>query len=362
MLNITGMKKCLPWVVSVNLLSCAIKINPVLNQWLVRADELVVEDGVTEYLLWRHDIKRILETAVNVEIQRIDSGRDMVGEGVLWDSKRKCLYWVDAIRSLIRRYVPATGKVTDWKMPMHVGSLALHEEDNKLIAALRDGFYEVSLITGEATVIARRDDIPEGARLNDGKTDRQGRFLSGAILSNPWVREEGKKCGGKLYRLNLDRSVEVLEDDIRLANGTCFSPSGDRLYFTDSPDLEIRVYDYDGATGAISNRRHFADLKALGSLADGATVDAGGCLWVTLPQIASIVQFSPEGTVLRTIKTPCKMPVCVSFGGDNLDELYISSLSDSGNGRLVSNDPACGGLYKITGLGVKGLPEAVFAG
>ncbi len=299
---------------------------------------------------------------MSVEIQRIDSGRDMVGEGALWDSKRKCLYWVDAMRNLIRRYVPATGKITDWKMPEHVGSLALHDEDNKLIAALRDGFYEVSLITGEASAIARPNDIPEGARLNDGKTDRQGRFLSGVILSNPWLREEGKKCEGKLYRLNPDRNFEVLEDDIRLSNGTCFSPSGDRLYFTDSPDLEIRVYDYDGATGKLSNRRRFADVKPLGSLADGATVDADGCLWVTLPQVSSIAQFSPDGTLLRTVKTPCKMPVCVSFGGDNLDQLYVTSLSDSGNGRLISNDPACGGLYKITGLGVRGLAETPFAG
>jgi len=299
---------------------------------------------------------------MSVEIQRIDSGRDMVGEGALWDSRQKCLYWVDAIRGLIRRYVPASGAISDWKMPEHVGSLALHDDDDKLIAALRDGFYEVCLKTGTASVIVRPDDIPDGARLNDGKTDRQGRFLSGVILSNPWVREEGKKCGGKLYRLNQDRRVEVLDDDIRLSNGTCFSPSGDRLYFTDSPDLEIRVYDYDGATGKLGKRRRFADLKALGSLADGATVDAEGCLWVTLPQISAIVQFSPEGQPLRTIETPCKMPVCVSFGGENLDELYVTSLSDSGNGRLVSDDPACGGLYRITGLGARGLAESRFRG
>lgn len=286
----------------------------------------------------------------------------MLGEGALWDSRAQRLFWVDAVRMLVRKLDPATGQVTDWKMPSNPGSLALMLSPDHLVVALRDGFHELDLVTGAVTPIALPPELPHDARFNDGKTDRQGRFLVGTILENPWFRTEGKKCAGVLYRLNLDRVLERLEDDLRLSNATCFSPAGDRLYFADSPDHEVRVYDYDGTTGTLGARRRFIDTKPTGSVPDGATVDSDGCLWVALPQIAAIGQFDPSGMLMRTVKTPCPLPTCPTFGGTGLDELYVTSLHDSGNGRLLNEHPDSGFVFRITGLGVRGLPEAAFAG
>jgi L-arabinonolactonase len=299
---------------------------------------------------------------MEIRIDRIDASRDMLGEGALWDSRAQRLFWVDAVRDLVRGLDPASGHVTDWKMPSRVGSVALMQSPGHLLVALRDGFHELDLLNGQVTAIALPPELPHDARFNDGKTDRQGRFLAGTILENPWIRTEGRKCAGVLYRLNTNRSLERLEDDLRLSNAICFSPAGDRLYFADSPDNEIRVYDYDGATGAMGRRRHFIDTKPTGSIPDGATVDADGCLWVALPQIAAIGQFDPDGVLMRTVKTPCPLPTCPTFGGADLDELYVTSLHNSGNGRLISAHPDSGFVFCISGLGVRGLPESVFAG
>ena len=46
------------------------------------------------------------------------------------------------------------------------------------------------------------------------------------------------------------------------------------------------------------------------------------------------------------------------FGGRDLDELYVTSISNSGN--RVSNEVGAGGLYRITGLGVQGIAETRF--
>ncbi|MCP5264203.1 MAG: SMP-30/gluconolactonase/LRE family protein [Rhodoferax sp.] len=299
---------------------------------------------------------------MQVQMNRIEASRDKLGEGALWDSRTQCLYWVDSVRRLVRRLDPGSGHVTDWVMPGLVGSVALMRSQTQLLAALNDGWYLLDLDTGAVTPFARPSDMPHDARLNDGKTDRQGRFLVGTILEDPWSRTAGVKCAGILYRLNADRSLEQIDDDIRLSNATCFSPAGDKMYFADSPDCEIRVYDYDGASGRVAAPRTFIDTRPHGSLPDGATVDSDGCLWVALPQIAAVGQFDPQGALMRTVKTPCPLPTCPSFGGADLDELYVTSLHDSGNGRLLSPHPDSGFVFRITGLGVRGLPEVPYAG
>ena len=48
------------------------------------------------------------------------------------------------------------------------------------------------------------------------------------------------------------------------------------------------------------------------------------------------------------------------FAGPKLDELYVTSISDSGTRKV--DGPADGGLFRVTGLGVHGLPEPRFAG
>ena len=299
---------------------------------------------------------------MEITTDRVDASRDLLGEGALWSSASQVLYWVDAMGQLVRRLDPANGVVTNWTMPSHVGSVALTSSPDRLLVALRNGIYLLNLQDGALETVACPADLPAGARFNDGKVDREGRFVVGTILADPWLRIEGRKAAGKLYRLNADRSLEVLDDDIRLSNASCFSPDGRLLYFADTPDSEVRVYDYDRASGKVSNRRRFVDTRAVGSMPDGATVDADGCLWVALPQIAAIAQYDPEGRLLRTVPTPCPLPTCPTFGGAALDELYVTSLHDSGNGRLISTHPESGYVFRIRGLKARGLPEVAYAG
>jgi sugar lactone lactonase YvrE len=46
------------------------------------------------------------------------------------------------------------------------------------------------------------------------------------------------------------------------------------------------------------------------------------------------------------------------FAGVGLDELYVTSISDSGN--RTSDEAGAGGLYRITGVGAAGIAEQRF--
>ena len=84
--------------------------------------------------------------------------------------------------------------------------------------------------------------------MNDGKVDRQGRFLVGSM------DYEEREPLGALYRLDPDRSVTKLEEGIIVSNGPCWSPDGGTFYFADSFRRCIWAYKYDAATGDLLSR------------------------------------------------------------------------------------------------------------
>ena len=290
-----------------------------------------------------------------IEIRRVGETKDRLGEGPLWDPLEGVLYWVDSLGRVIHRYDPATGEVRHWGLPGEIGSLALRAAGGAVLA-LDSGFHTFDFATGAATPIADPERDQPLTRFNDGKVDRQGRFLAGTM-----GRQIRDRPLGSLYRLDTDLSVERLEGDVIVSNGPCFSPDGRTFYFADSPRRAISAYDYDPATGAIANKRTLIDTVPLDSAPDGATVDSEGYIWTALVGSGQIGRFAPDGRLDRLIEMPPTMPSSVMFGGAELDVLYVTSISDSG-ARKAENDPAAGGLFQIIGLGVKGLPEPRFAG
>lgn len=295
---------------------------------------------------------------MSVVISFVGTGRDRLGEGTIWDPEERALYWIDALAPRIHRYDPTTESFRHWDLPDLIGSVGL-AAPGTLLVALREGFYLFDLATNVLRPLALPEAGHAAVRFNDGKMDRQGRYLCGT-LEMSHIGPPPEPPLGKLYRLDADFSCQVLETGIRIANALCFSPAGDTLYFADSLAGVVWAYDYDTATGAVAHRRVLADTAALaGSAPDGATVDAQGHVWVALVQAAALGRFSPDGTLVQRIDVPIPYPTCPAFGGADLDVLFCTAIANSG-GRLVTDHPDGGRLMRITGTGVRGLPESRF--
>lgn len=177
-------------------------------------------------------------------------------------------------------------------------------------------------------------------------------------------------CG--LFRLDADLSVHELERGIICNNGPCWSPDNKTFYHTDSFKQSMYAYDYDFATGDISNKRVFASTEDERGVFDGSTVDEEGYIWNTRFFTGELVRHAPDGTVERRMDLPIPTSTSVMFGGDNLDEVYITSMAKIGwagpsvrehfPGGDAGLPAASGNLFRVTGLGVRGLPEHRFAG
>lgn len=281
---------------------------------------------------------------------RISPTPDMLGESPIWDDRINRLYWIDSIARSVRFHDPETGAFGAITLASAIGSIGLCA-DGRLVAGLVDHICLADPATGESEVLCRVDPPEERMRLNDGRVDRQGRYVVGGmgVFAEPV---------GKLIRVDRHGQAETLASGIRISNALCFSPDGRTMYHADSLDRFIRAYDYDAAgEDPLSAPRVFADTQQFNSAPDGATVDAEGFVWVALVNIGKIARFTPAGKLDRLIDAPTDMPTCLCFGGPDLGTLFVTSIKDSGSGRAISRHPMGGHMFALEGLGVRGLPE-----
>ena len=295
-----------------------------------------------------------------MRIHRLDAPQCLVGEGPVWDVAEQALYYVDIIGKQVHRYDPANGISKSWAVPGVIGSLAVREQGG-LLVALADGLYALNTDDGTVEPLYLPTGLNLQIQFNDGKVDRAGRFVVGTTDSKV------KEPLGAIYTFNSDHDLTMINDDIIISNGPCWSPDNKTFYFSDTGRNQIYAYDYDLETGRADNRRKFANTQelGLGGIPDGATVDSDGLMWMAICEGSKVVAFRPDGTLERCINMPISLPASVMFGGPDLDLLYVTTIDPLALKALGMDKPAedgGGALWVIEGLGAKGLPEPRFIG
>ncbi|WP_020654506.1 SMP-30/gluconolactonase/LRE family protein [Massilia niastensis] len=282
--------------------------------------------------------------------------RHELGECVLWCERTRRLLWTDIPASTLWSHSPSTGKTFSWQLPERLCSFALTGSDDRLLLGLASGLAFFTFSTGKVTRICDVEaDIPS-TRLNDGRCDRQGRFVFGMFNQ----AENPKSAMGSFYRLNLDLSLERLPlGHVAIANSICFSPDGRRMYFADSLTREIRCCDYNPCSGEIGEARVFVAADAAPGEPDGSTIDADGYLWTTRWGAGQVMRFAPDGRLDRVLELDAPQPSCPAFGGPDLSTLYVTSahLGMTQNDRAAA--PLSGAVFRQA-LDVRGLPESRF--
>jgi L-arabinonolactonase len=289
-----------------------------------------------------------------VKISRVDTARCLLGEGPVWDAATRSLYFLDIGHRRVHRYTPHDGSTRSWDTPSGVGAMALREAGGAVLA-MGDSICTLDFDTGSVTRITSARQ-PSQAVFNDGKVDRRGRFVVGSCctdLVNP------QPIGG-VFSLGANQEVVRLESNISFSNGPCFSPDGWTFYFSDSAHYACYAYDYDNETGTLSNRRLFADTRPLGGMPDGSTVDSDGLVWIAIYRGGKVAAFRPDGGIERVIEMPVKLSASVMFGGDALDQLFVTTIDPVF--FQEAPEEGAGDVYVIEGLGARGLPEPRYAG
>lgn len=258
----------------------------------------------------------------------LDSG-DALGEGPVWLPEAGELLRVDIDAGVVHRWAPATGQT---------GSLELGDVVTAVIPVAGGGLviprrHRVELWRdGAAELLAELEPERTGNRCNDAKCDPDGRLWVGTLSIDHVPDEAG------LYRLDPgEPPLRVLA--ATTANGLGWSPAGDRMYFIDTQTHRIDVFDYDA--GMPSDRRPLAHVDPADGRPDGLTVDAEGCVWVALYDGGAIHRYAPDGERIAAIPVPAASPTSLTFGGDDLATLFVTSAKGGG---VLALEPGVRGL------------------
>ncbi|MFF3441443.1 SMP-30/gluconolactonase/LRE family protein [Streptosporangium sp. NPDC002721] len=216
-----------------------------------------------------------------------------------------------------------------------------------MVAGVERGFL---LLDADGAVKRRIDVLGPGVRMNEGGCDPQGRFYAGSMA---WDAAPGR---GGLFRLDADGRVRAVLADVTISNGLAWSPDGGTAYYVDTPTGRVDAFDHDARDG-LSNRRTAVVVDPAHGSPDGLTVDAEGGLWVALWGGGAVHRYTPGGRLDERIEVPAGQVTACAFGGDALDELYVTT-SRFG---LAEPEPAAGALFRAR-PGVRGLAVLPFAG
>ena len=269
-----------------------------------------------------------------------------VGESPVWQASEQALYWVDIPDGKLYRWSAATAQLASWQAPSMLACIAPRASGG-WVAGMQTGVFSLT-ISPDAPLTCRKlagvAHSQSGMRFNDGRCDRQGRFLAGTMVMDMSLASRA----GCIYRLDASGQLTSLLDGLITPNGMAFSPDGQTMYLSDSHSSVqlVWAFDYDTETGTPSNRRVFIDMNNFQGRPDGAAVDADGCYWICGNDAGLVHRFTPAGKLDYSVSVPVKKPAMCAFGGADLSTLYVTSIRP--DNMDLADQPLAGGLFAIS--------------
>lgn len=268
------------------------------------------------------------------------------GQCLRWDARGGRWWWADSAAGLVRAWPPRADAVLSCKAPYAAAAFA-HCRSGLLLLGLAKRLC-LAMPPAQGAGVQRLqmraltavDPAEPRTSIHDGRTDRRGFFVFGTRNESADAR-----AIGSFYQYSRQYGLRRLAlPTVAVANSICFSLDGSQLYFADSAGASILQCDYDALKARVANIRPFA-LMDKGAAPGGAVVDRDGNLWSAQAGAGRLIQYAPDGSVLRRIAIPEAGPTCPAFGGDALDQLVVSSAH---------------GLFAVPGSGATGVDDTLF--
>jgi sugar lactone lactonase YvrE len=254
---------------------------------------------------------------INLEIDEVF----LLGEGPLWHKDK--LIFVDILDKCLLFYDPKYKKLRRYYVEDYI-SMVVPCENNYLIA-LKSG---LKIFDGHELEDLCELQLTSDFRFNDGKCDSSGNLWIGSMsMSSP-------PDYGKLYRIKAGE-YKVMLDQVSLSNGLCWSLDNDIMYHIDTLKNKINYYSLEE-----NNIQYVDELKIPSEYGkpDGMTIDNEGNLWVAMWNGGCVTRWDPNSkSLMEFIHLPAQNVTSVTFGGDLLDTLYITSANIETNKKYPHN-------------------------
>jgi sugar lactone lactonase YvrE len=261
-----------------------------------------------------------------------------LGECPRWNATEHQWYWVDILGNSLYRFSPGTNELTQREFPFQTACFAF-TQNNQIVLSSSNGIYLLNSFDGDANQIANPENHLPDNRFNDGTPTPEGDFIIGSI-------GDGEHPVGTTYRFSFREGAcltEEIESGFRIINAQAFSPDGTRYYVTDTPEQVVYKQSYDAITKTLGPKEVFYQCES-DEYPDGAGVDTDGNFWVAMYGSSKIVVISPEGNKLKEIELPVSQPTMVAFGGENMNQLIVTSAAQNLSPADLEKEPLAGSV------------------
>ena len=277
-------------------------------------------------------------------VELVFDGKAELAEGPVWHDGT--LWWVDILAGTLNRLDTATGINSSRATGDFLGA-AVPTRQGEWLLARRHQIVRLDWHTGRMETLATLDDPRERLRFNDGKCDPHGRFFVGTM------HRDALPGAAAFYQYGNGR-LERRIDGVTISNGMDWSPDGARFHYADSLTGRVDVFDYDAGSGIMTNRRPLIAVPPNKGVPDGLCCDRDGNLWLALWDGGAVECFDGRtGASLERIPLPVAKVTSCCFGGESLDQLFITTAWE-GNARARRDaEPLAGGIFVVQ-PGVRG--------
>ena len=287
------------------------------------------------------------------KVELLYESKNILGEGITYCSINNNLYWLDINnKSKLFKLNLSSNKNEVFELPEIVTATSI-KSDNELILASNNGLNLFDFSNKKFQRVLNIEEQLISTRSNDGGSDAYGRFWLGTMQNN--FDKDGndvpiKDNIGKLYKVDIDKTISIVEEGLAIPNTFVWSPDNSIFYFTDTLSGSIFNYDFNLEQGELTNKKKFASYDR--GLPDGSTIDTDGCLWNCRWGGSCIVRFTPNGKVDNVIEMPVQNITNCIFGGKDMKTLFITTASNIGKNQ---ND-LDGNLFAIS-LNYQGIED-----
>lgn len=268
----------------------------------------------------------------------IYNGKAELAEGPVWHDG--ALWWVDILAGTLNRLDVGTGINSSRTAGDFLGAAVPTTQGDWLLAR-RHEIVRLDWRTGNMEILATLDGSQNRLRFNDGKCDPEGRFFVGTM------HRDAKLGAAAFYQYGNRRLVRCF-GGVTISNGMDWSPDGSRFYYADSITGRVDVFDYETGSGTLENRRPLVTIPSNKGVPDGLCCDRNGNIWLALWDGGALECFEGRtGSSLARIPMPVAKVSSCCFGGENLDQLFITTAWEGNDRARRDAEPLAGGIFVV---------------
>ena len=264
--------------------------------------------------------------------------KNLLGESCFWDPRYNCLVWTD-IQGKKAWMLDEYNQSFEFNLPDRAGFILPRKKEGFIIGfpkfiAISDKNFSSFKKVCEIEITINE------TRINDAKVDPYGGIVFGTYNEDP--DKINRKPIASLYRIAPNLSITKLLSNITVSNGIAFSHKENIMYFADTPTGLIRKFKYS------QDFKKFQELESnmifddVGE-PDGGTVDINNNYWSARVRGSCIICIDTTiEKIIQKIELPTKTPTCLTFGGTDMQDLFVTSLRPK-----PINNREDGNLFKV---------------